>query len=284
MLSLEKEAYLVDEAIWFEAVEHNLTEDTVYSSIFRPAAMAYCEIILRDATGKLWPYRGGMDFIPYKPEKWSGHEMVPGQERYLVKELHGIFGEQDEFHDLMYYLPLGKYTLQVLLHTNYHWVRQNMDLLRQYGPDAQNMVDKGTIHSNEVSFEIVEPTGIEKEVHQKLLEAYKLDWERTQGSTVNERIYPIYKDIVNNYPNSVYTINAYFNTLSYLTDKAGLPVDRRRQLELFSDRIYSYRLVRGLRRDIANELSALYKTTRPESRAVKYFEYEYKYGLLKEEQ
>lgn len=284
VLSLDKVTYLVDEAIWFEAIEQNLTVDTVLSSPFIPSALAYCEIILKDVAGKQWPYKGGIANIAYRPQYESLLSMAPGQERYLVKQLHGIFGEQDEYHDLMYYLPPGRYTLQVLLHTNYHWPIQNRELWRQYGPAAADMVDKGTIYSNEVSFRIVEPTGIEKDVHQKLLEAYKLDWEISQESTVYEQIYPIYQDIVENHPNSVYTINAYFAFHRHTAGLAGHRVDRRKQLELFNDRIYAYTLIRGLRRDIADKLSALYKTTRPESRAVKYFEYEYKYGLLKEEQ
>lgn len=271
VLSLEKEQYLVDEDIWFEAIEENLTSQLIVSSIFRPAALAYCKIILVDGQGDTLRYRGGRDYIPYRPERWKGHELHPGEHRYLVKQLHGIFGFQDESHDISFYIPAGRYSLQVLLHTQYGWPVEYGELSRRIGSAAAiRQVDRRTIRSNIVEFAIVEPQGVEREVHEKLLQAGRLEWEMSQESDVYLSIYQIHKEIVTQYPNSVYAINSYAHFNYFSARKAGHQLDLEKQLALFHDRTYAYFLLSNNTKERMQALLPLIEATYPGSKAHRY--------------
>ena len=280
-LTLEKNTYLEDECIWFEAEEKNISNETVYSSIFRPGATSYCKVILKDTFGNELPYRGGVDFIPYKPE-WLGYELKPGQNRYLVKDLHGIFGERDENHRTVFRLPPGHYFLQIILYTNYHWTVNFKELYRQYGSEAHNIADKRTVYSNIIEFDIIEPTGIEKEVHKKLLEAFGLRWQIKQGSTVHKQIFSILKLIEDDYPQSVYRLAAHNAMSSGIASNVGYRIDPKETLVMFKDRIYLNVVVRNLKNEIALQILPELSQEYPNSRLAKYIDYEYKYGHFKD--
>lgn len=273
VLSLEKEQYLVDEDIWFEAIEENLTRELVISSIFRPSALDYCEIVLVDSRSDTLHYRGLRGYIPYMPERWNGHELHPGEQRYLVKQLHGIFGSQDESHDISFYLPPGRYSLQVLLHTQYGWPIEYSELARRIGSAAAlRQVDRKTIRSNVVDFEIVEPQGTEREVHEKLLQAGRLEWEMSQESDVYLNIYQIHKEIVTQYPNSVYAINSYAHFHYFSARKAGHQLDLEKQLALFHDRTYAYSVLSNNTLERKQALLLHVQTNYPGSKANRYLE------------
>ncbi|MCH7573547.1 MAG: hypothetical protein IIA59_00305 [Candidatus Marinimicrobia bacterium] len=275
VLSLEKEQYLVDEDIWFEAIEENLTDELVISSVLHPGAPTYCEVILVDSKSDTLPYRGMIFTMRYRPDRWNGHELHPGDQRNLVKELHGIFGERDESHRFSFYLPPGSYTLQVLLHSRYGWHVEYGELARQMGPEAaRQQVDRKTIRSNMVEFELIEPQGVEREVHEKLLQAGRLDYQITQGSTVHHQIYGIYKEMAAQYPTSAYLINVYDALRGYTASRAGHKVDLEKQLALFHDRTYIHSLLQGSNVDRLQSILSTVETKYPGSKAHRYIEKE----------
>jgi len=280
-LTLDKDTFLVDERIWFEAEEKNTGTQVIYSSIFRPSARNYCKIVLRDSKGKEWPFRGGIAYIPYRSD-WKGYEMKVGQNRYLTKDLLGIFGISDGNHRFVFWLPPGHYFLQVILHTNYHWVAEFKKLYREYGSKAYDMVDKRTVYSNSVEFDIVEPTGVEKEVQQKLLEAYRLTWEIKQGSTVQRQIFPILKEILDKHTESVYTIAAHSAMRSGIASFVGYTMDAEETMVMFKDNIYINLDVRNVKEEIVRDIFPKLRNKYPNTRLAKYIDYEYKYGRLRE--
>ncbi|MFQ6609130.1 MAG: hypothetical protein ACE5EE_11480 [Fidelibacterota bacterium] len=280
-LTLDKDTFLVDERIWFEAEEKNNSDEVVYSSIFRPSARSYCKVILKDSKGKEWPFRGGIAYIPYRPD-WKGHEMKVGQNRYLTKDLLGIFGISDGNHRFVFWLPPGHYFLQVILHTNYHWVAEFKKLYREYGSNAYNMVDKRTVYSNSVEFDIVEPTGVEKEVQQQLLEAYRLTWDIKQGSTVQRQIFPILKEILDSYPKSVYAMAAHKSLRGGIASHVGYRMDLMVDMVRFKDRFYVNSLIGPLGEETARQIFPELRSKYPNTRLAKYIDYEYKYGRLRE--
>lgn len=282
-LTLEKSVFLVDEQIWIEVEEKNISNESVFSSILRPSADLYCKIKLRDSKGKEWPYRGGVGFIPYQPN-WKGYELAPQESRFLVKEILGIFGNQDESHRFVFHLPPEHYSLQIILHANYHWIAGFNELVKSFGEEAHNIADKRTVISNAVEFEIIEPTGIEKSVHNKLLNAYRLTWQIKQGSKVQKDIVPIFESILNENPNSVYTIATHMGLRTTFSEDYGNRMNLTKDLYRFRNNIYCKSLIDPLKKETALENLPKLKVKYPGSKLAKYIDHEFKYGRLKGQQ
>lgn len=281
-LSLEKTVFLLDEPIWIEAEEKNTGDDIVYSSLFVPNATSYCKFILKDGNGNEFPYKGLRGYIPYK-SNWKGYKLGPGENRFLVKEILGMFGEKDENHRFVFELTPGHYSLQVLLHTNYHWVANKKRLIGKIGSEANNMLGKRTVYSNIVEFDIVEPTDEEKIVHEKLLKAYKLTWQIKQGSHVQYDIFPILKSILDEHPESVYISAAHLSLRGSVSQKVGYKMDLNKDLIQFKDSFYCQRIIGPIKNEKALERLPGLKAKYPGSQLAKYIDHEFKYGRLKEQ-
>ncbi|NQT66366.1 MAG: hypothetical protein HQ569_02170 [Actinobacteria bacterium] len=280
-LSLDKDTYLEDESIWFEAVEENIGDETMYSSYFLTSAKEYCKVILKDSEGKELQYKGGMGNFPYRPE-YPGYKVEPGQKVYLINNLLAIFGERDENHRFVFRLPPGRYSLQVMLNTNYHWLYDLNEKYKKYGAMAYDMVDKGTIFSNIVEFKIIKSTGIEKEVQDKLLQAYRLTYQIKQGSSIGTEIFPILKSIVDNYPESAYVIAAHSSMPGSVANSVGYTRNQVEEAIRFKDRIYCYTLTSGLNKELSLQKFPELKSKHPDSKLAEYIDHYYKYGRLKE--
>jgi len=274
-LSLEKESYLEDESIWFEAVEENIGDETIYSSYFLTIAKEYCKVILKDSEGKELQYKGGMGNFPYRKV-------------YLINNLLAIFAERDENHWFVFRLPPGRYSLQIMLNTNYHWLYDLNEKYKKYGAMAYDMVDKGTIFSNTIEFTVIEPAGFEKNLQGKLLKAYKLMYNIKLGDNVKQsvnvktEIFPILKSIVDDYPESDYVIAANRAIQGGVAFSVGYKRNQVEEAIRFKDRIYCYTLIEGLKKEIARERFPEIKSKYPNSKLSKYIDYQYKYGYLKE--
>jgi len=66
-LSLDKDTYLEDESIWFEAVLENIDDKVLYTSYFIVSQPLYCKVILKDSDGNELTFTGGTSFIRYVP-------------------------------------------------------------------------------------------------------------------------------------------------------------------------------------------------------------------------
>ena len=163
----------------------------------------------------------------------------------------------------------------MLLHSRYGWHVEYGEMARQIGPEAAlRQVDRKTIRSNVVAFEIVEPKGMEREVLEKWLQAGRLEWELSQESNVYLNIYQIHREIVTQYPNSVYAINVYSYFRYASSSKAGHKVDLEKQLALFHDRTYIHSLLRGYPEDRLQSILLNVEANYPGSKAHRYIEKE----------
>lgn len=273
-LTLDKSTYLEDEPIWIEAVERNIGDKIEWTTPFRPSVPEFCKFVLKNSAGKQFDYKGGSEYITYDLDRHpNGIEMPPGESIYLVKGLLGIFGDRDENHVFVFHLPPDSYTLQVIHHTNWRWLKEFHELSQKIGGVlAKEQVDKGTVYSNTVEFEIVEPEGEERVVQQKLLSAYRLQSQIHQGSTVQFQIYPILDDILTNYPNSVYTKAAHLAQRGSVAYKVGKTTwDIRESLHRFNESIYSFMLIgRRTKTDYALKYFPRVLHEYPESKAAEY--------------
>ena len=189
--------------------------------------------------------------------------------------MHGIFGDRDENHRFVFKIPPGHYSLTAILNTNYHWIADPENNLGQKQSIMNKVVDKGTVYSNVVEFDIVEPKGVEKKVHEKLLEAYSLTSQIKKGGNVRNQIYPILKSILDDNPVSVYSIAAHKLmrdiNLHHMYHKSDLLED----LERFRNQIYSYRLIQDVNKNDNIQKIENIKQKYPNSRLAKYIDREF---------
>jgi hypothetical protein len=256
-LSLEKDAYLVDELIWFEAIEWNKTGDTLNTSIFSTTMPMFCRINLTDESGNVYPFRGSTVRPVWPP---PGAKLASGANRYLVGELHTFFGASDKSHCLNHSLLPGRYSLQVTLHTNHLYAVEDH-------PDTS----KRTLYSNTAHFDIVEPWGEEKETHQAIMRAAALEcksrWARAGA---------LYQGILEDYPASVYAMNAH-EALRWNRPPVH---DLQHLVSLYRDRYYAHALIGGIREDLLRDIFSVIEQSHLGSKAYEYLVAEIKHRRI----
>jgi hypothetical protein len=165
-IGLSKQTYLAREPIWLDAVATNISSDTVRSWGFGPPCLESFHIEVRDSLGKVLPYTGPMwDYV-----RGDGFLMGPNEQYYGCYDLVYLFASS-RIHFWFGLIPPGKYS-----------VRAGYE---------------GAV-TQEISFEIVEPTGQEKEVYQMLIKAFEI--------APNS---PVFREVVERYPKSVYAETAF---------------------------------------------------------------------------
>ncbi|MBN4081386.1 hypothetical protein JYT44_03375, partial [Caldithrix abyssi] len=254
--------------------EKNIGNNVMYSSLLNPWLGDYCQVILQDSKGKTWPYRGHAGLHFYQPD-YLGFELKPKQSRIYVNELGGIFGDRDENHRFVFRIPPGHYTLKALINTNYHWRGNSKNIKGHTEPGINNVVDKRTVYSNIVEFEIVEPKGAEKNGHTKLLEAYRLTWQIKKGSNVHNQIIPILKSILDDHPVSAYYIAAHNSIIDFTFNHIGYQVDPLEDIVKFKDQIYCHRLIQSVGKKYDRQRFDEIKKKHPNSRLANYIDHEF---------
>jgi len=244
-LRLEKYNYMVDEPIYYELAEKNVSDRIISTSPMRPSAIYWFKIILTNSRGDTLLYKGGQGFFNIVRDK-HGVILQPGETIYDVRNLLGIFGENDESHGITLYLPPHKYKIKIIHYTNTHWPLEFNEAMATTKGDynqAINIIDKMAIESNEVEFEVVEPQGEEKRVQAKLLNAYNI-LQQIAGREPIE-IIPILNEIVDNYPNSVYAKPAYYQMKLFLSPSSRSQTrwDEDKILRKYSNSFFIYPII-----------------------------------------
>lgn len=219
-LALEKKTYLLDEPIYVEIIETNITDEQVVTSHLSRELPEYFRYVLRNQEGHTFPYLGTLVSIDIMLQL-PGKVLEPGESHYRVNELLEIFGYSDESHSLVFFLPAGKYTIKAVHDTKFDWPvaqRKEMDEKGLYGKAALSIqVDKGRINSETLSFEVIEPTGRESEIRNKYLDAMRIS--RNIAGRIPVEVIPIYKSIINDDFESVYDREAYVRMLFYAREE-----------------------------------------------------------------
>lgn len=245
---LEKNIYLVDEPIYYEAVEQNVSDAIISTSPMFPSAHMFFQIVLIDSQGDTLPYKGSIAYIHIDRNR-PGILLSPGEKLYDVRNLLGIFGNQDNAHGISYYLPTGTYTIKAIHKTNYHAPLEWSEAVAATKGDAEaaeKMIDRMAIESSEVEFEVIQPQGIEKMVHTKLTHLYRLR-EPIKGREPVE-IIPLLNELIERYPESVYAPAAY-ERMGFFIDpesRAKTLWDEEVILEKYPNRLFTFPLIKSM--------------------------------------
>ena len=180
-IELEKQDYLIYEDIWLDLTLTNITSDSIRTvGIGTPNHRGFY-VVVKDASGAELEYTGPVYGFLSSP----GRLIMAGDYEYQSFNLPELFGKSNceyEYRAPSSYLPAGRYSVQA-----------NFD---------------GAV-SNIIFFGIVEPSGSE-------LEALKL-LDRARAILITgEPIHlgvPIYQELLDKYPNSVYAEKSYKYTL-----------------------------------------------------------------------
>ncbi|MEW5994523.1 MAG: hypothetical protein AB1744_09020 [Candidatus Zixiibacteriota bacterium] len=166
-IELSKQTYLAREPIWLDAVATNISSDTVRTWGMFPLCDGPFHIEVRDSLGKALPYTG-----PVFDLYWGdGFLMGPNEQYYGCYDLVYLFASS-RIHFWFGLIPPGKYSVRA----GY----------------------RGAV-SQEISFEIVEPTGQEVEVCQMMVKAFE------SGAKTS-----LFREVVERYPkSSVYAETAF---------------------------------------------------------------------------
>ncbi len=179
-IGLSKTTYLLRESIWLDAVATNVSSDTIRSRGMFPPCLGPLHVEVTDNMGKVLPYTG-----PIYDGVWGDGFLVKPNEQY-----YGCFDLLDLFafsriSTSLGIIPTGKYSVRALF---------------------------GGAVSQEIAFEVVEPTMQEAEAYQMLIKAC----ENLRASLFREGVdqspkslYAEFRDVVERYPKSVYAETAF---------------------------------------------------------------------------
>jgi hypothetical protein len=180
-IGLSKSTFLVAEPIWLDATLTNVGADTVRIFGFGHPFHGLSAVELKNHEGKILPYTG------------PTYEELPGNEGWIMKpreQYYGCFNLLELFNT---YRGLRSFFWQILPPGSYS-VRASY----------QN------ISSQEIEFEVVEPTEDEKATYQFLLKADSLLWQKGVDAMRQQL-----QELINRFPNSVYAEKAYMDLLQY---------------------------------------------------------------------
>jgi len=187
-IELEKQAYILHEPIWLDVTLTNITSDTLrtHSIVFTSPNHGSFQIEIRDNNGNLLEYTGPMDAIAN----------VPGN---LLLDA----GEQDfgSINLLEYFRSQNKNSGYSVINWSFPFIPK--------GSYTINVYFEGDI-SNNLSFDIVEPSGKEKEVLEIIEKASKISPKLKADSFAK-----IFNEVVNKYPNSVFAEKCFYLSEAY---------------------------------------------------------------------
>lgn len=184
-----------------EVVETNITNRNLYTSPIMTDLPMYFGFILVSEKGDTLSFQGGTVYPQYSKE-YPGYFLRSGEKLIYVKNLLAIFGESpDTAHHDTFLLPEGRYTLQAAHRTNYQYPIQLRGKIKNEMPAITR-----TIFSNVGNFEIVAPRGEDKVAHEQLMKARKIRHDEKIDGIQN---ITLYKQLIDAFPNHVYTLTAY---------------------------------------------------------------------------
>jgi hypothetical protein len=180
-IGLSKSTFLVAEPIWLDVTLANVSTDTVRITWMSPSHRnGWFDIELKDGQGNVMPYEGRVALMASSsgPDGWVLHAQEKYYECFDLLE----FFRSSRMKGLVYvmflrFLDPGKYEVRA-----------------RYGG----------IHSNKVSFEVVEPTGDEKQAHQLLHKAFSLLSEK-KSDLQRQKL----QELIDRFPASVYVEKAH---------------------------------------------------------------------------
>jgi len=169
-VQMENTIYLLDEPIYVQMKETNLSDRDQYLSYLNIEWQVFFSATLISSTGKVYKYNAGSaDIDPFLPA--VGLLLKPGESRYFVFQLNYYYGERDDrdlaFHDS--YLPVGNYELQITHYTNANYVHEYFELQRKDTVDA--VIDRKPVVGQSVSFSVIQTVGEQETERQDFLQA-----------------------------------------------------------------------------------------------------------------
>lgn len=183
LINLDKQEFLLHEILLLDVTITNITSDTLKNDcIVFPNHYGF-SFIIKDSQGDTLEYDG---LVLSSLSKIKTYLIEPGGQIYR------------SFNLLYLYSPLNH-------NTSSYSIQANINL----GYENKYLFDDLT--SNEISFSIIDPSGDEKEALELLIKARKLS---TARETMPDGV-PIYNEILNKYPNSVYSEESYRGSLRY---------------------------------------------------------------------
>ena len=215
-ISLEKDTFLVDEPVYLEMLLTNISDHEVgILAMTTDASWEYMKIDLRNERDEPVDNHDGETIMAPQPEWWPGFVMAPGESWLLVKDLLSAFGQWgDPAHQFSLFLPAGRYSLQVIYHTN----------PKAYVGRNKRAQDKRTLVSNLLAFQVIVPGGREKSEHDEFL-ATMATYARELKNP--ERQVSQLTRFIARYSNSVYLPIVYHSLYITYTIKLGYTKERQ---------------------------------------------------------
>lgn len=174
---LSKKTYLLNEPIWLDVTLTNVSGDTMRIVPLDPPCQGGVGIELRDSLGNEMPYTGPS--ILLAPRK--GFILDPGEpyydcfdllQLYCSSKMKGLINAY-----FLRFLPPGKYKVRALYRSAF---------------------------SQEIEFDVIEPTGDEREAYQLLHKAFPFLLDR-KSDLMTQTL----QELINRFPNSVYVEKAH---------------------------------------------------------------------------
>jgi hypothetical protein len=177
-LGLSKKTFLLNEPIWLDVTLTNVSTDTVrILGLCLPCRDGSFDIELEDDHGNVVPYTGRVNIMASR-NGWAIHSQ---EEHYECFDLLEFFrsGQVKGLVNRLFlrFLDPGKYEVRA-----------------QY---------RGGIYSNKIVFEVVEPTGDEKEAYQLLNKAFS--FLSDNPDLHRQKL----QELIDQFPNSMYVEKVY---------------------------------------------------------------------------
>ncbi len=185
-ISLSKQSYILHERIWLDVILTNISSDTLRSDGLWVPNHGGFGIAITDANGDVLEYTGPQSLLPGGPGQLL---FEVGEQEFGSFDLLESFGNRDDssgYRVLSWvfpYIPTGTYTVKVYC--------------------------EGTV-SDELAFDIVEPSGEERVVLGLIEEASSVYTRDNRGPSVQR-----FGSIVDGYPNSVFAEQCFYFSRRY---------------------------------------------------------------------
>lgn len=202
-IQVEKPVYLLDEPIFVQMKETNLSNHDLYTSTLNIEARVFFSIKLVSSTGYVGTSgTGAGEVLPMNP--LSGALLKPGESRYFVFQLNYYFGERDErdvaFHTR--YLPVGDYELHITHFSNANYVHEQFEQRRTNAEEIN--IDRRPIVANPVRFKVIQTIGQQETERLDFLHTMQNSMLSRYKDKDNVQSYSYLENFYNKYSNSPY--------------------------------------------------------------------------------
>ena len=180
-VNLTKHTYILHEPIWLDVTLTNNSSDTMRTHGLDAPNYRGFGIEVRDVNGDLLRYTGAMYTFTGGPGRLLLKSGEQDADSFNLLELYGLYDANSGYRILNWvfpYIPAGMYSVKVCFE------------------DAV---------SNELTFEIVNPSGEEREVLELIAEASGVYAQDNSGPSVEK-----FRDIVEKYPHNVFAEECYY--------------------------------------------------------------------------